>query len=248
MRVLDERAAGRFRMVRVGCCSQCSTDVVKCRVFSALRPRCGWVALFRDRRWDACDTAGPRADAARATPGCRTGADSRCGVGRVVAARSHSSQEVAKSGHARLILTFQFLLRNAVHCLPTAWNDERMCVSTRARTIRACEEIVAIPDLAPLATERTWRLQRLARSNSRCGVRACAFASCAATLAAAANSAINASGGAPVGDDKQRGAIISFKPSATGGCGRICEGNSIGGCGLRGGSEVTSVAGEFARR
>ena len=221
MRLPEECADGQLLSVRLGCCSQRSTDVVRRRVFSRLRPRATWVALLRSRRREICDAASLcAAGAGCGTLGCGAVADALYSLRRLVA-RSHCCHDFARSGHSNAILTCRFLLRHSVNRRPVARNDKCIRVSRRVRRIRPCKDIAAIPRFALFVIERKSCFQRLPRSNSLCGsgTRDSALAARVTTFEAATISAIRASVAAHVGETKVAGATVSFSSRAAGGCG-----------------------------
>lgn len=223
MRLPDECADGWLLSVRLGCCSQRSTDVVRRRVFSRLRP-CGTrVALLRGRRRESCDAASTCSDGAgRGTLGCGTAVDTLCSVRRFVA-RSHCRHVLAISGHSNAVLACRYFLRHSANCRPAARNEKSIRLSRRASRIRPCEDIAAIPRFALFAMERKW-CQRFPRSNSLGGTGDSALVARITTFDAATISAIRASVGASVGatvgEPNLEAAAIPPCNSAAGGCGR----------------------------
>ena len=168
MRLLEECADGPLLSVRLGCCNQWSTDVVKRRVFSRLRPGSTRVALLRSRRREICDAASPCAPGAGCGAlGCATVVANLCSVRRFVA-RSHCRHDLAKSGHPNAILTCRFMFRHSANRRAAARSDKSIRVSSRTRRIPACKDIAAIPHFAMFAIERKWIFQRLPRAN--CGL------------------------------------------------------------------------------
>lgn len=244
MRLLEEECVDcQLLSVRLGCCNQCSTDVVRRRVFSGLRRRRTRVALLAGRRREICDAASVcAAGAGCGEVGCvtlacgmfgcgtlrrGTAVDILCTVRRLVAC-SHWRHDFARCGHWNAILAWRYFLRHSANRRPTTRNDRSIHVSRSTLSVRAREDSAAIPRFALFAIERKSRSQRLRRSNCLCGTGDAGMVARVTILDAATMSAIKASVGAfvgagvgaGVGEPKLEDAAISFRPRAAGGCGR----------------------------